>query len=523
MRHGVRNFNIRTSAILVGMTICIGFAAVIFTEQWALTRLKVGGPIYDRLAMDSALVADILPPPEYILEPYLEATLALQKPATLAKHRIKLLALHKVYDDRRRFWASQPISNQIKTLMTQRSDPEAQTFWRLTEQQFLPALARGDRQTAMTAYAGMTDAYKAHRKTMRAMIGLALAENQKTQISASREIAIFTWVVWVMGALLMVVVAARVAWQEFFIVRPLGQIARALARPELDTRAELEAIQRQGEIGALADAVVRFRDSLAETERLKSELMEHQIAMRSAEEANRSKTAFLANMSHELRTPLNAIIGFSDIFMMNLFGPLGERYQEYAQLINRSGLHLLDIISDVLDMAKIEAGRFELHLQELDIDKTVADCVAMVLHKEPARNPDIQITGAKNVSLIADERAVKQILLNLLSNAVKFTNDDGRIEVCISQTIQNLCMEVRDDGAGIPAEDVKRLGQPFEQVTQDSRLARGGTGLGLALVHGLAARHGGEVKIDSVLGEGTTVRVTLPRHAEVAETLRCLA
>jgi len=147
----------------------------------------------------------------------------------------------------------------------------------------------------------------------------------------------------------------------------------------------------------------------------------------------------------------------------------------------------------------------------------------MVLHKEPARNPNIQITGTKNVSLIADERAVKQILLNLLSNAVKFCSDGGRIEVRIAQTTQNLCMEVRDDGAGISAEDLKRLGQPFEQVTQDSRLARGGTGLGLALVHGLAARHGGEVKIDSVLGEGTTVRVTLPRHAEVAETLRCLA
>ncbi len=408
MRHDVRNFNIRTSAILVGVTICIGFLAVIFTEQWALTRLKVGGPIYDRLAMDSALVADVLPPPEDILEPYLEATLALQKPAMLAKHRARLLALHKIYGDRHRFWASQPISNEIKTLMIQRSDPEAENFWRLTEQQFLPALARGDRQMAMTAYAGMSDAYRAHRRTMREMIALVLAESQKTQVSAGREITIFTWVVWVMGALLMAVVAARVAWQEFFIVRPLGQMARALARPETDTRAGLDGIRRLGEIGALADAAVRFRDSLAETERLKSELMEHQIAMRSAEEANRSKTAFLANMSHELRTPLNAIIGFSDIFMMNLFGPLGEKYQEYARLINRSGLHLLDIISDVLDMAKIEAGRFELHLQELDIDKTVADCVAMILHKSPTRNPNIQITGMKNVSLVADQRAVKR-------------------------------------------------------------------------------------------------------------------
>ena len=304
------------------MMICIGFLAVIITEQWALTRLKVGGPIYDRLATDSALVADVMPPPEYILEPYLEATLALEDPATLARHRAHLLALHKTYDERNHFWMSRPISGAIKMLMIQRSDPEAKSFWRLTEQQFLPALARGDRRAALAAYAGMSDAYMAHRATMHQIIALALAENQKTQMSASREVTVFTWVVWIMGALLMIVVAARVAWQEFFIVRPLGQIARALGRPESDdANAGLEGIKRQGEIGALADAVVTFRDNLAETELLKAELMEHQIAMRSAEEANRAKTAFLANMSHELRTPLNAIIGFSDIIMMSLFGP----------------------------------------------------------------------------------------------------------------------------------------------------------------------------------------------------------
>jgi signal transduction histidine kinase len=519
----VRNFNIRNSAIVVGLTICIGFLAVIFTEQWALTRLKVGGPIYDRLNMDSALVADILPPPEYILEPYLEATLALEKPAALAQHRARLLDLHKIYDERHRFWAAQPISNEIKALMLRQSDPEAESFWRLTEKQFLPALARGDRRAAMTAYAGMSEAYRAHHATMRKIIALALAESQKTRASASSEVTLFTWVIWIMGALLMLVVAARVAWQEFFIVRPLGQIARALALSGTDAKAGLHGISRDGEIGALADAVVKFRESVAETERLKSELMEHQIAMRSAEEANRAKTAFLANMSHELRTPLNAIIGFSDIFRMGLFGTLNGKYLEYAQLINRSGLHLLDIISDVLDMAKIEAGRFDLHLEELDVDRIVADSVAMVLHRSPTRNPTILVTGARNVSVVADERALKQILLNLLSNAVKFCGDVGRIEVNIAPANGMLCMEVRDDGPGISPEDIKRLGQPFEQVTTDARLARGGTGLGLALVRGLAARHGGEIEIFSALGEGTIVRVTLPFHATEARTERLSA
>ena len=522
-RHDVRNFNIRNSAIFVGTTICIGFLTVIFAEQWALTRLKVGGPIYDRLAMDSALVADILPPPEYILEPYLEATLALEKPAALARHRARLLDLHKIYDERHRFWAAQPISDEIKTLMLQQSDPEAESFWRLTEKQFLPALARGDRKTAMMAYAGMSDAYRAHHATVRKIIDLALAESQKTRASAGREVTLFTWVMWIMGALLMLVVAARVAWQEFFIVRPLGQIARALTVSGTDAKAGLHGIPRGGEIGALADAVVKFRESLAETERLKSELMEHQIAMRSAEEANRAKTAFLANMSHELRTPLNAIIGFSDIFTTGLFGTLDGKYLEYARLINRSGLHLLDIISDVLDMAKIEAGRFDLHMEELNVDRIIADCVAMVLHRSPDRSSTILVTGAHNVTAVADERAMRQILLNLLSNAVKFCSDTGQIEVNVVRADDTLCLEVRDDGPGISPEDIKRLGQPFEQVTTDARLARGGTGLGLALVRGLAARHGGEIEIFSALGEGTMVRVTLPFRAAEARAGRVSA
>ncbi len=516
MRNDVRHFNIRSSAILAGITICIAFLAVIFAEQWALARVRVGGPIYHQLAMNSSLVSDIMPPPEYILEPYLEATLALEQPAALAEHRARLLALHRVYDQRHGYWATQPISDEIKTLMIRRSDPEARNFWRLTEQEFLPALARGDRPAALAAYAGMSAAYKAHRATIGQIIALALKESQKTEVSAARDVTVSTAIIWSIAAVVLIIVAARIAWQEFLIARPLRQIARSLGQPEVGASTDLNGIRRQGEIGALADALAKFRESLQETERLKSELMENQIATRSAEQANRAKTAFLANMSHELRTPLNAIIGFSDIFTMGVFGPLHEKYLQYARLINRSGLHLLDIISDVLDMAKIEAGRFELHPEEIDADRIVSDCVAMILHRSPTRDPTITVTGTKNNVLVADRRAVKQILLNLLSNAVKYCSDEGRIEINLARAGGNFCLEVRDDGAGIAQQDVTRLGQPFEQVTQDSRLARGGTGLGLALVYGLAAEHGGNVKISSVVGEGTIVRVTLPLGATAA-------
>jgi PAS domain S-box-containing protein len=247
------------------------------------------------------------------------------------------------------------------------------------------------------------------------------------------------------------------------------------------------------------------------TERKEHELR-IQAAQQRAEAANKAKSLFLANMSHELRTPLNAIIGFADVMRGEMFGPLGgERYSEYAGLIHDSGRLLLDLISDILDMAKIEAGKLELNFEALNLADTIDDCLRLVRARAEAAGVTLDIS-APATRLTADARAMKQILLNLLTNAVKFTQPGGEVFVEAGSARGHAFLRVRDTGIGIPAEHLPRLGMPFEQASCDASLAKpgAGTGLGLSLVRALAEAHGGAMQIESEVGCGTTVTVRLP-------------
>ncbi len=231
-----------------------------------------------------------------------------------------------------------------------------------------------------------------------------------------------------------------------------------------------------------------------------------------AERANQAKSEFLANMSHELRTPLNAIIGFSDIMTRQLLGPLGnDKYQLYAEDVGNSGKHLLQIINDVLDMAKIEAGRTELALGRCDVREIVTACLRMVRDRAEAGSVALLDECPDHLpAIMADERALKQVLLNLLSNAVKFTAAGGRIHVAASLSAVGLRISVRDTGIGIAEADRERVFEPFGQV--DSSLARTfeGTGLGLPIARALMAMHGGSLELESEVGIGTTVTISLP-------------
>jgi cell cycle sensor histidine kinase DivJ len=236
-------------------------------------------------------------------------------------------------------------------------------------------------------------------------------------------------------------------------------------------------------------------------------------------DASRAKSRFLANMSHELRTPLNAIIGFSEVMTREMFGPVGPRYQEYSRLIHESGAHLLDLINSVLDMSKIEAGKFELQEELFELEDVVESAVRFL--KIPAERAGVALTmqvapGARLV--FADRRAVKQILVNLLSNGVKFTPPGGAVTVraaaLTGEAGRGVEIAVSDTGTGISRDDLARLGKPFEQVETAEVRAKEGTGLGLALVKSLALMHGGDAVLESTLGEGTTVTVRLP-HAAV--------
>ncbi|MGU3493295.1 PAS domain-containing sensor histidine kinase [Xanthobacteraceae bacterium A53D] len=245
----------------------------------------------------------------------------------------------------------------------------------------------------------------------------------------------------------------------------------------------------------------------------------YSIEKNRAEDANRAKSEFLANMSHELRTPLNAIIGFSEIMESGMFGPLGsEKYSEYSADIKRSGTFLLDVINDILDMSKIEAGRMQLELEDVRVDELVADAMRVMAVKGEEKQLSMTAEIGADKMIRGDRRALKQILLNLLSNAVKFTPEGGQISVRARVNGGAAVIAIEDTGIGIPRDALDKIGRPFEQVESQFTKTYKGSGLGLAIAKSLAELHGGAMRIRSTEGVGTTVVVRLPLNASAANS-----
>jgi signal transduction histidine kinase len=296
------------------------------------------------------------------------------------------------------------------------------------------------------------------------------------------------------------------------VIQPLRTMTEAI-RGERDMAKIAELAGRNDEIGQFAKALNGFRQDAAERERLEREVLRNQLAKEAAETASRIKSEFLANMSHELRTPLNAVIGFSDVMIAKTFGELGARYEEYARLIHEAGNHLLSLVSDILDLAKIEAGRFSCDFRLLDLKEAARSCLPMIEKRAAERGIRLDVEMPDiHLDVEADARGCKQILINLLSNAVKFSRPGGTVTLSLAGKGQDVEIAVRDQGIGMPADLMARIGQPFTQSSADPMLAREGTGLGLALVKALVGRHGGTFDVESGENVGTTITVRLPRR-----------
>ena len=297
------------------------------------------------------------------------------------------------------------------------------------------------------------------------------------------------------------------------------------AQPEPDggelTRLQGLVEEREAEAAAAKARIAALEQKLKITERARSQALNAlttaaaaqaaaEVARDAADANATGKSRFLANMSHELRTPLNAIMGFSDIMKTKMFGDLPARYAEYAELIHESGRHLTDLINDVLDMSKIEAERYTLTREVFDAREAVNAALRLVrLQADDAGVVLRGLSPSDPLMVDADRRALKQIVLNLVSNALKFTPRGGSVTVTAQPVRGQFELVVSDTGVGIAKDDLERLGRPFEQAGDAEHKAQG-TGLGLSLVQAFARLHGGEMNIESELGEGVAVTVRLP-------------
>ncbi len=270
---------------------------------------------------------------------------------------------------------------------------------------------------------------------------------------------------------------------------------------------------------AYSFAMIDVSDELEAKEELKvlNLELESKIHERTleVEDANRAKSAFLANMSHELRTPLNAIIGFTEALLKGYAGGLSQDQQEYINDIFESGELLLNLINDVLDLSKIEAGKMTFIPRNIKIAPLLDKCLSMFKEKCAQHNIITSIEIQDGMSnIVADEIKIKQILFNLLSNAVKFTGDGGKIGIVASDTGNNSYITVWDTGIGIAQQDIKRLFQPFERIDLGQGKTPAGTGIGLHLTKKLVELHNGQIRVESELGKGSSFSFTLPRNQD---------
>jgi len=308
------------------------------------------------------------------------------------------------------------------------------------------------------------------------------------------------------------------AAQQLFGTPPPGKVWRATYRVRhSDGHYVWFEVATRGVYDETTGAFVREISVGREIGERKAHELRLQAAREQADAANRAKSAFLANMSHELRTPLNAIIGFAELMRCEAFGPLEDRYRDYAASIAEAGTTLLDMLGNILDVAKLESGRFELSPQALDLASVVGDCIGLVHGAAETAGVAIEQTLALH-NCTADPQALKKILLNLLANAVAFTPRGGRVRLEAVRDGNATVLRVQDSGCGMSAEQIARVSEPFAELCSRAALARGkaGAGLGLPLAKALVEAHGGTLHIESESGSGTTVTVRLPHTAQAA-------
>ena len=277
---------ISRAILAFGMLTIVGLVAVIFASNYALSQLRVGGPVYDKIKLGNDLVADILPPPEYVIEAYLEVTLALQDPSSLAARRERLVQLKKDYDERREFWSKSDLDPGIKTRLVEKSHSDVQRFWNLTEQSFLPALAKADTAAAAKSYADITTAYTAHRAVIDEIVKQTNDDNAAAEAEATSRVKFFTIILWSISAFVLVVVGGGIAGVAKGVIQPIVRMTGAMQRlAGGELQSEIPSLGRKDEVGAMASALQVFKENAL---RVKDMEAAQTLSARKSEEARKA-------------------------------------------------------------------------------------------------------------------------------------------------------------------------------------------------------------------------------------------
>jgi len=349
-------------------------------------------------------------------------------------------------------------------------------------------LVRGEAEPLATSLKGLADTLVADAQA----VTDALVVQNSISSAASQNLFIAVAITSIILALLLGYI---LSWSIVGPIRRMQARLAAIASGDFSGHVEVD---NRDELGELATNLNRMNDELGRL-------------YEAVETASRHKSEFLANMSHELRTPLNAVIGFSQVLKEQMFGELNAAQAEYVDDVLSSGEHLLNLINDILDLAKVEAGRMELQPSTFDLPGVLDNAMAMVRERATREGVSLSTATDPSVGLLeGDERKVKQILFNLLSNAVKFTPEGGRVTLAAIADDGQVEISVRDTGVGISAEDQVRIFEEFYQVGPGTM--QEGTGLGLALTRRLVELHHGRLSVESEPGVGSTFTVRLPLH-----------
>ncbi len=463
------------------MAVAAVFGALVYNM---VQRVKIDGPLYAEIIQQKDLVADILPPPEYVIEAYLMAVeLGSPSRATERERLVTRIAeLEAQYEERQRYWDAQLAAGPLRELLLTTSSRPARRLFELVHTQLVPLVRSGDYVSARRVIdAGLHDAYHEHRLAIDSLVGKARARVVEAEVNAARELS---------SAYIPLVVGTGIV---------LMGLALALLVTTLD--------KARGDALALAEGMTA----------------ELSAAKTAAEAASRAKSEFLANMSHEIRTPLTVMLGFADFLGdESAYPPNGPPRAEVLATIKGAGEHLLTILNDILDLSKIEADRVHVEQVETRVHDLARDVRRLFAPHAAAKGVVVEVVVADGVPsrISSDPTRLRQILMNLMGNAIKFTNA-GSVRLGLATAGEpgapTLVFDVEDTGVGITAEQAHLLFTPFGQADTSVTRKFGGTGLGLTISRRLAHLMGGSLTLFRTgPGEGSCFRVELPLH-EVTE------